>query len=128
VSRPLQVFWSLTLLMFLTACSGYRHIESPAFDDVTESTKETVYEIKIGSTVRLTTAQDEVIDGKLLSVNRTTCRVLVEGQPSLEREIILSDIVEAEVKESLTFPIIVTCVLLVSVGLIVLYNSVKDSQ
>lgn len=53
---------------------------------------------------------------------------LVEGQPSVEREILLSDIVEAEVKESLTFPIIATSVLLVSVGLIVLYNSVRASQ
>jgi len=114
--------------MFLTACSGYRHIETPAFDDVTDATLETVYEIKIGSTVRLTTDQDEVIDGKLLSVDRTTCRVLVDGQPSLEREILISDIVEAEVKESLTFPIIATCVLFVSVGLVALYNSVKDSQ
>jgi len=127
MSSPLRLFWLLSLLLFVSSCSGYRKIGSEVNNEVGVAQEE-VSSVKPGATVRISTKNGETLEGRVLEVTNNSIVLREDAEPHKHHEAQFVEIVKLEVKESRTIQSVVGVSVIVVGFLGLVYLSMRKSE
>lgn len=131
MTHAMRLIWPLTMVCFISGCSAFGVVYGPEGDDFPRDLDWTEI-VKSGESIRVTTVNQRVIEGKAVGVWADSLRVEAERRGFLGRkeptEIVMigaeEDILSIEV---LRFSIIKTSILIVAIAVpFVIYGMTTD--
>lgn len=109
-----RLFWLITLLTFLSGCSGYRNFQLPAKTDPQEKVAAPK-NIKVGAFIRVTMQTGEINEGILQSIEPKFIEVLLSESGGISQTYFAQDVQKLEFYDEVS-PLVHLGVATVAIG------------